>query len=155
MPQQVSSSTTLFLKIVFPLFWTVFFTVFTLAVWFAGETSFGTIPVEKMKIYMPIFLACGILFLYFTVMQLKRVEMDELYVYATNYFKTYRYPYHNIDTIKEKNYGLFRVVQVHFKEKGSFGKKISFLASKHRLQLFLNNNPEVAKQFLEDEKLGG
>lgn len=149
MPRHVSSSSTLFLKIVFPLFWIIFFTTFTLAVWFSGETNFG-IPIDKLRMGMPIFLLCGILFLYFTVIQLKRVEMDELYLYATNYFKTYRYPYHNIEKFVETDYGLFKVIRVYFKTKGKFGKRISFLSNTHRLQLFLNEHPEVVKQLIRE-----
>jgi len=149
MPQQVSSSTTLFWKVFFPLFWIVFFGVFTLAVWFSGETNFGNIPVDKMRVGMPVFFLCGIIFLYFTVLQIKRVEMDDMYLYATNYFKTYRYPYHNIEQMEELNYGLFRLMRVHFKEKSSFGKRISFLVSKSRLQKFLNQHPTVVNELMK------
>jgi len=146
MPSQVSSSSTLFLKIFFPVFWIVFFGAFTMAVLYGGETNFGDYSVENMQFYLPIFLIGGILLMYFTLIQLKRVEMDDLYVYATNYFKTYRYPYHNIEKIAENNYGLFKTCKVHFKEKGHFGKKITFLLSKRKFDRFIEKYPEVVEK---------
>ena len=55
-----------------------------------------------------LFLVLGFSILYFTVMNLKRVEADNDFVYITNYLKIFKYPYFNVEKITEKNYGLFR-----------------------------------------------
>jgi hypothetical protein len=79
-------------------------------------------------------------------MRIKRVEMDEHFFYVTNYFKNVRYPFHQIEKIVEKDYLVFRTVHIYLKETGSFGKKITFVASRDRFNLFLKEHPEVVKE---------
>lgn len=146
--QRVSTNWTLFLKIIFPTIWLVFFGTFTLAIWFSGETNFGTLSVISLKTIAPAFFLLGFLLLYWAFMRLKRVEMDEHFVYVTNYFKTYRYPYHNIEKITEKDYSLFKTIHIHLKKSGNFGKKMTFVASRYRLQYFIDQYPNVVKDLL-------
>lgn len=146
---RVSTNFTLILKIVLPVMWIVFFSSFTLAVWFSGEMDYGRISPDDLRFYLPVFLVLGIVLLYWMVMRLKRVEMDEEYIYVSNYFKTYRYPYHQVEKIKEYDYTLFKTIKIKLKEKGAFGKTIRFIASRNRLQNFLTSHPNVATSFLE------
>lgn len=130
------------------MLWLVFFGAFSLAVWFSGETNYGTFSADSLKSVVPFFFLGGFAFLYWTMLRLKRVEMDEHFVYVTNYFKTFRYPYHNIEKIVEKDYTLFKTVHIYLKEKGQFGKKMTFVASRARLQTFLNSHPSVVEQLI-------
>ena len=94
--QQVSTSLTLFLKVFLPLFWIAFFFAFTIAIWLLDARRFAGLPIESFRIGMVFFLLVGIGFFYWTVLRLKRVEMDKDVVFVTNYFKHVKYPWSNI-----------------------------------------------------------
>jgi len=145
--QQVSTSLTLFLKIALPIVWTVFFLTFNMAVWKLDVASFGPIPIQSFRIGLLVFLLLGIAILYWSVMRIKRVEMDKEYVYATNYFKNYKYPWHNIEAIEERNFVLFRSIHIKLKEPGKFGKKITFVASRRKFNSFIKENPHLFERF--------
>lgn len=152
--QRISSNATLFLKIFIPVVWTVFFGAFSIAVWMVDVPFFGPVPALWMKLGLGIFLLLGFLFFYLTSFQLKRVELDELYVYASNYFKTYRYPYHNVEKITERDLALFHVVSIHLKVPGKFGKRLTFLLDEPMFQDFLAKYPEVAVTIAELKLVG-
>lgn len=143
--QTVSSNWTLFLKLCLPTIYITFLGAFTMAMFFTEVQFVGPLPAHIFRLILLGILLVGVLFLYWSVMRIKRVAMDEHFVYATNYFKNYRYPYHNIEKVVEKDWLFFRTIHVSLKEPGSFGKKISFIASKKRLNAFLVDHPEVVK----------
>ena len=144
---RISSNSTLFLKIFLPTFWMVFFGIFTIAICFVSEVPFyGSIPANVFKICTVAFFLAGSALLYFSLMQLMRVELDSQYLYASNYFKTYRYPYDSIEKIIERDLGLFHLTSIYLKEQGRFGKKISFLLDEEMWRDFLKKNPEAAKK---------
>lgn len=145
--QRVSSNLTIFFKLFIPTVWIVFFTTFTLALFLVDEQSlpFLTSPIFKypfLALYIIIFLL-----IYFTVLQLKRVEMTSEYYTVTNYFKTFKLYYDDIRSIQIIPLGRLKLVTFKLKGKGSFGNKITFLASRQLLDLFLKSQPHV------DEKL--
>lgn len=145
--QHVSSSLTLFLKFAFPIGWIVCFGSMTAAFWLVdGINVIAGVPIENFRWMATGFFLSGVLLLYYALMRIKRVEMDEHFFYVTNYFKHVRYPFHQIKKIVEKDYLLFRTVHIHLKEAGYFGKKISFVASRDRFNEFLKNHPEIVRQ---------
>lgn len=152
--QRISSNATLFLKIFIPVLWTVFFGCFTIAIWTADVPYFGPIPAIWMKLGLTAFLLGGVTFFYLTFWKLKRVELDELYVYASNYFNTYRYPYHNVEKITERDLMLFHIVRIHLKVPGKFGKTLTFLLDEAMLQDFLAKYPETAVSIAELRLVG-
>jgi hypothetical protein len=142
--QRISSNATLLLKIFFPTFWIVFFGVFTIAVW-VMDFRVGGLPHGAFKLGWTLFFTICTTVFYFTVFQLKRVELDDLYVYASNYVKTYRYPYHNVEKMTERNMGLFHLMNIHLKVPGKFGKRITFLLDEAMLTDFFEKNPTIAE----------
>jgi hypothetical protein len=144
-PTNVSSSGTIFWKFVFPIFWTVFFLTLALGVTFS-EIKPTAIPKMAFSILLWLTLSLGVLLMVLTLLRLKRVEMDGEFLYVTNYFKWYRYPYHNVASLTERDFVLFKLVTVAFNEPGKFGKRVFFLANHRRLDAFLQEHPEVAKQ---------
>ncbi len=146
MQQNVTSSSTLFLKIVFPTIWIVFFGSFILAFLFNPNVYITGIPRNLFTIILLVVFLSFLLLFYFTIMSLKRVEMDKDFIYVTNYFKQYRYPYHNIERIKEKDYGLYKIAKIYFKVPGHFGNTVFFMPNSFRFQNFLNEHPEVVEQ---------
>ena len=148
----VSTSATLFLKLVFPLLWTVFFGTLLLGSIFSDFDYFGPFPATYFKIGLAIFFFSGVLLLYWMLFRIKRVDMSKEGIFVTNYFKGYRYSYDSLKKIKERDYGLFLVVDLLLKEPGSFGEKMTFVASRSRYKAYINNNPEL---FVDLEGISG
>lgn len=143
-PTHVSSNWTLFLKIFFPVFWGVFFGLTTLAFLFSSEAYIGGMSINKFRLLMFSFFCTGMAVMYFSLMQLKRVEVDNDFVYISNYMKTARYPFHNIEKMEETSYLISKVVHIYFKTPGIFGKKSIFLANQTRIQEVLKKRKEFA-----------
>lgn len=146
MSYRVSSNMTFLLRVMVPTIWTTFFGLFAIAFFVAD-------PEQLPLLYNPVikwsFLAAYLLFLVFlrfTIMRLLRVEYDDEYVYATNYFKTVRYPWSSVETIKSYNLGFTQLISVHLKEKGKFGRKIRYLAAKSRLKSLMETSSVINKQ---------
>ena len=150
--QRVSSSATILLKFFLPTFWIVFFGAFTLTVFLAGHDHYGNIPASYLQIGSLLFFVLGVAGLYWAVIRLKRVEMDEEFVYVTNYFKTFRYPYHNVKKMEESDYLFFRSMHLHFHQPGSFGKKVTFIVSQKLMDDFLKSNPRVVQHLLGENQ---
>lgn len=148
----ISTNATLILKFAIPIIWMIFFGFFTIAAWVVPGAAEGAAPDSSLKIGLTVFFLAGVIFLYWGLLRLKRVEMDADFVYATNYFKTYRYPWHNIAKIEEKDYLLFRTLHIYFDTPGKFGKKVYCVISQKRLNEFIAANPGVLSPFLEKEE---
>ncbi len=143
---RISSNWTLFLKIFLPTFWMVFFGALTIGLWMVNTPYFGNIPAMPFKLGMTVFFLAGTAGLYFTLMQLLRVDLDEKHLFVSNYFKTYRYPFTDIENIVERDIGFFHLVRIQLKGKGRFGSRISFLLDDSMLRAFLQKHPETAAQ---------
>jgi hypothetical protein len=126
---RLSSNATLFWKIFVPVFYMSFVGLFILAVTVLNDelTTFSSIWI---KLLMVIIYLIFITLMYFTIMDLKRVEATELDMYVSNYFKTYKYPKSAIENVSSKNFGIFNIITLTMKEKTSMGKKIRFIADK-------------------------
>lgn len=145
--QHVSSSLTLFLKFGFPIGWLVFFGAMTVAMWLTSSIKVvAGMSMEAFRISITFFFLLGGAIIYWSMMRIKRVEMDDHFFYVTNYFKNVRYPYHQIEKVIEKDYLLFKTIHIHLKQAATFGKVITFIASRERFNLFLKEHPEVIGQ---------
>lgn len=152
--QHVSSTTTVLLKFALSTYWMVFFGTLFLAFWVSDNINVvAGISIEYFRLIILLFFAFGAFFLYWAVMRLKRVEMDEHFFYVTNYFKHRRYPYHQVEKVVEKDYYFFQSIHFTLKEKGVFGDKISFVASRDRLNIFLKEHPEIASALNLTERI--
>ncbi len=145
--QNISSNLTIFLKLFIPIIWIAFFGMFTLAVFFAN-IDVGVFGVSTFRLGLLAFFLIGCTILYFTLIQLKRVDMDQDFMYVSNYLKTYRYTYDSIDKITERDFLIFYTIHVKLKEAGAFGKKIVFLSRSNKLDRYLQSHPDVARQLL-------
>ena len=150
--RRISSSATLFLKIFLPTFWLVFFGALTIAILISGD---GKDPILGNWIFkggILTFFAFGALILYYTFMQLKRVEFDREYLYVTNYFKTVRYPLDDIEFISETNLGLFHLGHIRLKAAGVFGRKINFLQSRQKFEDFIKADPAMVSYLKTEDQ---
>ena len=148
--QRVSSNLTLFLKLFLPTVWIVFFTTFGAMLFIIDEYKLPFLTSPYFKYPYLLFFVVFLTLLYFTIIQLKRVEMDGQYYYVSNYMKTFRLVYDDIDVIDMIKLGPFIWVTYSLKAKGSFGKKITFLANSQLYKMFMNEHPEV-KKILDDK----
>lgn len=139
--QRVSSNLTLIYKFFFPVLYASLFGAVALAL-----LVYGYNPL--LRFGFPLLYLLTLVLLYVTVFQLKRVEMDESFVYVTNYFRHFRYPYHNVEKIQERNFILFRLVTIHFRKPGFFGKKVNFLPSSRSYDEFWETHPLLRVDFL-------
>ena len=91
-------------------------------------------------------------FIYFVLWRFFRVDMDYKYVYITNYFKTYRYPFTDIKSIKRNSILPTRIFRIELKSPGSFGKNIYFLASQKLWQDFVKEHPDQLQNIYENRE---
>lgn len=141
----VSSNWTMFLKLMFPLMWIVFFGSLTvLTILSEPFESSGMLSRQAIRILIASFFVTSTGLILLRTMYLKRVDMDDEYIYVTNYFSHRRYTHDSIEKIEERAGIMAKPFVITFKEKGFFGKGITFLSSK-KFEHFLVEHPESAK----------
>ena len=149
-PINISSSLTILLKIFFPIFWLMFFGLALIAFLNSSEAYVGGMPILWFRLLLLSFILTGALVMYLTIMKLRRVEVDKDFFYITNYRQTARYPFHNVEHLKEISYWLFKVYKLDLREPGIFGKTSIFLASNNRLQQALQLIPEMNAMIVKE-----
>jgi len=138
---RVSSSWTLFYKIFLPTVWIVFVVTITAFTLFSNKIA--SLPYAiAIQGTMVMVLLLGLVFLWFTLMNLKRIEMAEDSFYITNYFKTYRYSYSSIKHISDINLYVMRIGVIEFISDSSFGKKVYFVERKKVWEDYIASHPE-------------
>ncbi len=142
--ERVSTRLTIFFKFFFPTIWIAFFGTLTLIVLISDNIVISGYSPAMFRLLVVAFFVTGTGFLYFAFMGLKRVDMDSHYMYVTNYLKAYKYPFHNVKSIKETDLLLLKAITVTFREKGSFGQRITFLSSPNFYR-YLAANPRIAR----------
>ena len=107
---------TLILSITILLGWTV-----------RGKAGLMANPIIWISLLL--ILGSGFAVIKFLLWRLYRIDMDDRYLYVSNYFKTYKYELTDIDAILDSKILPGRIFCIRLKSKGSFGKNIYFLAS--------------------------
>jgi len=107
---------TLILSITILLGWTV-----------RGKAGLMANPIIWISLLL--ILGSGFAVIKFLLWRLYRIDMDDRYLYVSNYFKTYKYELTDIDSILDSKILPGRIFCIRLKSKGSFGKNIYFLAS--------------------------
>lgn len=141
---RISSNWTLFLKIFLPTFWVVFFGALTVGMWLINTPAFGDVKALPFKLGLTAFFLVGTTLLYFSIFQLLRVDLDENHLFVSNYFKTYRYPFDDIEQIVERDLGFFHLVRIRLKGRGRFGSRINFLLDDSMLKAYFEKYPQAA-----------
>ena len=148
--QRVSSQFTIVLRIVIPTVWfTTILSIVILLGW-AVRGKAGLFANPFIWIGLLLILISGYALIKFFLWRFYRVDLDRQYVYVSNYFKTYRYPYSEIESIANSKTLPGRVFLITLKSKGSFGNKIYFLAAQILWQDFLKENPGLIQMKNEE-----
>lgn len=149
---RLSSNATLLLKFFIPVFWIVLFGAVTLAALLYQYEYVGNTPAVYFKVGMVFFYVTGVLLFAFTLLRLKRVEGDADFLYVTNYFKTARYPFHNIGNFRVSQFLFLQLVAFELNESGIFGKRIFFLGSRNLIDAYFTTFPERKEQLLQEKE---
>ena len=141
--ERVSSQGTIFLRIALPTIWltTILSLVILLGFAVRGRAQIFTNPV----IWLALLLIFGTAyaFIHFILWKLYRVDMDHRFVYISNYFRTFKYPYEDILRIRNSKWFPDRVFIIEFKARTTFGKEVAFLASQRLWKDFLLEHPDM------------
>src|SRR5688572_33179903 len=101
MMERVSSQLTIMLRIALPTIWLT--TVLSLTI-LLGWTVRGKAQIFSnpfVWLGLIIILGSGIAFIHYILWRVYRVDMDEKFVYVSNYFKTFKYPFSDIELITD------------------------------------------------------
>jgi len=133
MRKKLSSSLTFFLKFVVAPFILVFTTMAVLV----GVSTNG---MASIIILIPLFI------IYFSLNYFlfgaKVVEIDDKYLYVSNFREEARIPLSNIKTVSDKVFVNPRPIFITFKKETTFGDKIMFIGKKSYF-LFFSAHPAV------------
>ena len=143
--RRLSSNFTLFFKLFVPTGWVSFFGLFGLVIFIADTTDKPLLASSVFRIGYLVFFFVFLALIYFTIFQLKRVEEENRTMFVTDYFKTIKFPFELITHISSMNLGLFTVVWLHLQSKGTFGKRIPFIAKASNFKDFKAENPSFFK----------
>jgi hypothetical protein len=145
MMERVSSQLTIFLRIALPTIWITTLLSLAVLLGFAvqGRAYLFSNPIVWIGIIL--ILGTGIAFIRLILWRVYRVDMDNKYVYVSDYFKTYKYSYTDIEHIRDSSVLPGRIFIIRLKSKGSFGREIAFLASQKLWQDFITTHPEIFK----------
>lgn len=142
--QRVSSQLTIVLRIVLPTVWfTTIVSLVVLLLW-AVRGKAGLFSNPYLWVGLLLILGSGLILIKWLLWRYYRIDMDERYVYVTNYFKTYKYPLSDIERITTSKMLPDRIFCIHLKAKGTFGQDIQFLASQALWKDYLGNHPAIA-----------
>lgn len=116
-----------------------------MAVWITDE-NVGPLGFMSFKLGLTAFFLLGTFLLALTLLRLKRVEADGEFLYVTNYFKTARYPHSALERIGIVELYLRPLVFFRLKDKGIFGRRFFFLASRRNWKAFLEAVPDFGEK---------
>lgn len=139
--QRVSSQLTIVLRIALPTIWfTAILSIVILLSW-AVRGKAGLFGNPFIWLGLLLILGSGFLLIKLLLWRFYRVDMDSRFIYVSNYFKTYKYPFSEVESFSDSKTLPGRVFCIKLKSKGSFGQYIYFLAAQALWLDFLKENP--------------
>lgn len=149
--QRVSSQLTIMLRIFLPTVWFTFVLSIIILLLWAVRGKAGLLANPFIWIALVFIFVSGFALIRFLLWKIYRVDMDEQFIYISNYFRTYKYPYSDVVSIRDSNIGTNRIFVIELKSKGSFGKKIHFLASQALWSDFVKHHPRQLGHLIATE----
>lgn len=134
--QPLSSTFTIVYKYFFPVVWIGGFGIGTLAVLFSKPDMAGG--------FILAFLL-GYLICHWFCFPLMEVEVDDDFLYVSNYKKTIQIPHSNIENVTETPFINIHPIWIDFKTPTEFGDRIIFMPYFHIGSLLMMSHPAVSK----------
>ena len=146
MRRKLSSAQTFLVKIVLPTVWLLGFTMGTGSLFLTGGFTDpqGFPPPPEMKWLSLAATVLGGLFLYWFCMRLKRVEIDDHWLYISNFLREIRVSLLDIEEVSENRWINIRPITVEFRRDTEFGPRIIFMP-KTRWWGFWRPHPAVGE----------
>jgi hypothetical protein len=122
----LSTNATLFWRIFFPVFSTVFLFGLFVAFYLTddGEMIAPRVSVEVGRLALAGLMGLWIFLLYRSIWRLKRVDADMNHLFVTNYWTTVRYPWAAVDCIEYGKLWNKQTWIFNLQAPGRFGRKI-------------------------------
>lgn len=139
----LSSNWTLAFRLFLPTLWLSFFGAFLVATIFTNKNAVGEISINGLRVGLFLFVFVFGFIFWQTLFKLKRIDADSEYLYVTNYLKNVRYPHADIAKIELSKGTFLNFGVLVLKGKGIWGDRLRFIASRKRIELFLENNPHL------------
>jgi hypothetical protein len=133
MKESISSSMTFFYKFIFSSLWIAGFGL--------GTISTMSLHDRETTIFVIMFVL-GTLFIYWGCIRLKKVRLDEEFVYISNFRKEIRVHRSEISRVTENVFVNIHPVWIHFRRTTDFGDYIMFMPGV-RLFSFFSSHPVV------------
>lgn len=133
--KRISSASTIILSLFIPVFWFVFFGSFTAGILFSDSAELPFSFNGALKWIVPSFFILFTVLFYFTLVQLKRVDIDEHFLYVSNYFITVRIPFDQIKALSCKSVFFRQLGKITLVNKGRFGSRILFIAESEKYNI--------------------
>lgn len=138
---RLSSNSTLFFKVFIPVFFIVFYGLFSVFLLLTDESPLGNqtwVPYSNLVFFLSV-----VFILYKTVWPLVRVECGPELFIVTNYRHTYQYTYDSIKDYSEAKLFFWTVGYIEFHSKSKFGDSVSFIVDKRKLDQIRESYGEV------------
>jgi hypothetical protein len=129
MRRTLSSAQTFLMKLVLPSMWIAGFTVATVLLFTTGSVTDtdGVPPSPQMKWFFLAATTVGGFCWYWWCMRLKRVEIDDQWLYVSNYVREIQVALGDIEEISENRWVNIRPITVTFRRETEFGPRIVFM----------------------------
>ncbi|MEM7187775.1 MAG: hypothetical protein AAF466_14080 [Bacteroidota bacterium] len=134
--QRLSSRQTMLLKFVAPGFLIL---SLGLMIYLNSTTNFA--PVAMMSMYIAISIFILIYAFYFG--SLKKVFIDDSFLYVSSFNESVKIPLSHIDRVSEMKIFNPRRITIHLKNSSQYGKKVVFLGY-HQQWLLFGDHPVIA-----------
>jgi hypothetical protein len=123
----LSSSLTFLTKIIFPVLWIGGFGLGALTFWFGmWQADQAPPPATARYAFLGVWILGSGSILWFYA-GLKRVGVDDRYLYVSNYLREIQIPLNDIEAVRENRWINIHPIVVRFKQNSVFGRKITFM----------------------------
>ena len=124
----LSSAQTFLMKVLFPAVWISGFGLGTLWLWLGTmHGKNGALPPDEMKWQFLLAWIAGSAFILWGCAGLKRVRMDSVNLYISNYLREISVPLTMISDVTENRWINIHPGTIHFRNATRFGQKVTFM----------------------------
>jgi hypothetical protein len=145
---RVSSQLTILIRIALPTMWIVTLVSLVVLLTYSVQGKAHIFSNPILWIILIFIFGSTVLFIKYILWRIFRIDMDERHLYVSDYFKTFKYPFTDIESITDSKVLPGRIYKITLKSKGTFGKEISFLASRKLWDDFVAEHPQIFNEIL-------